>query len=102
MRQPPSVFSARVLRLAASEPVSGSVKPKHPRLSPEHSRGSQACFCSSVPQRWIDDQGVGAVVEPAAAVLLAHDRAEVAHPAELAHELQVEALVAGVLAPDGE
>jgi hypothetical protein len=36
--------------LAASEPVSGSVRPKQPRISPEHSRGSQRCFCSSVPQ----------------------------------------------------
>ena len=53
--QPPSIFSARVLRLAASEPVSGSVSPKQPRTSPEQRRGSHSCFCSSVPQRWIDE-----------------------------------------------
>ncbi len=52
--QPESVFVARVRRLAASEPVSGSVSPKQPRLSPEHSFGSQACFCSSVPHLSIE------------------------------------------------
>src|SRR5437763_1099454 len=55
MRQPPSVFSARVRRLAASEPVSGSVSPKHPRISPLQSLGSHSCFWSSVPQRWIEE-----------------------------------------------
>ena len=54
--QPPSTFSARVRRLAASEPVSGSVRPKHPSASPEQRRGSQRCFCSSVPQRSIEPQ----------------------------------------------
>ena len=37
MRQPPSIFSARVFRFEASEPVSGSVSPKQPSASPEHS-----------------------------------------------------------------
>ena len=54
--QPPSIFSARVRRMAASEPVSGSVRPKQPSASPEHRRGSQRCFCSSVPQRSIEPQ----------------------------------------------
>src|SRR3954463_15008024 len=54
--QPSPVFSARVLRWAASEPVSGSVRPKQPRISPLHRRGSHSCFCSSVPQRWIEEQ----------------------------------------------
>src|SRR3954454_14836471 len=54
--QPPSTFLARVFWLAASEPVSGSVNPKHPSASPEHSAGSQRCFCSSEPQRTIDEQ----------------------------------------------
>jgi hypothetical protein len=56
MRQPPSTFSARVLRFEASEPVSGSVRPKHPSASPEHSCGSHSYFCSSVPQRTIEEQ----------------------------------------------
>ncbi len=47
--QPESVLVARVRRLAASEPVSGSVRPKQPSASPEQSRGSHFCFCSSVP-----------------------------------------------------
>jgi hypothetical protein len=47
--QPEPVLVARVRRLAASEPVSGSVSPKQPSPSPEHRRGSQRCFCSSVP-----------------------------------------------------
>ncbi len=47
--QPFSVFLARVRRLAASEPVSGSVSPKQPSPSPEQSRGSHFCFCSSLP-----------------------------------------------------
>ena len=53
--QPPSTFFARVFWLAASEPVSGSVRPKQPSASPEHSFGSQRCFCSSVPQRTIEE-----------------------------------------------
>ena len=54
--QPESVFFARVRRLAASEPVSGSVSAKQPSASPEQSRGSHSCFCSSVPQRSIEPQ----------------------------------------------
>ena len=120
--QPPSVFVARVRRLAASEPVSGSVRPKQPSASPEQSRGSQLCFCSSrAPaldragdQRGLhgdhgagggvgaadllDDQPVADVVEPAAAVLLGDRRAEVADLAQLARQLAVEARGAVVLA----
>ena len=47
--QPESVLRARVFWLAASEPVSGSVSPKQPSHSPEHSFGRYLCFCSSVP-----------------------------------------------------
>ena len=54
--QPPSVLFALVRRLAASEPVSGSVSPKQPKASPEQSRGSRLRFCSSVPQRSIEPQ----------------------------------------------
>lgn len=36
---------------AGSEPWSGSVSPKHPMTSPEAMRGSQPCFCSSLPNR---------------------------------------------------
>jgi len=46
--QPESVFFARVFWLAASEPVSGSVSPKQPSHSPEHSLGRYLCFCASV------------------------------------------------------
>ena len=56
MTQPPSRRVARVRWLAASEPVSGSVSPKQPRYSPEQSLGSHFCFCSSVPQRRMDEQ----------------------------------------------
>ena len=56
IRQPPSIFSARVRRLAASEPVSGSVSPKQPNASPLVSCGSHRCFCSSEPQRSIEPQ----------------------------------------------
>ena len=37
--QPPSLLRARVFWLAASDPVSGSVRPKQPSHSPEHSFG---------------------------------------------------------------
>jgi hypothetical protein len=47
--QPESVLRARVFWLAASEPVSGSVRPKQPSHSPEHSLGRYLRFCSSVP-----------------------------------------------------
>ena len=42
--------------LAASDPVSGSVRPKQPNHSPEHSFGRYLCFCSSVPYLRIDEQ----------------------------------------------
>ena len=35
--------------------VSGSVSPKHPSHSPEHSFGRYFFFCSSLPQRRIDE-----------------------------------------------
>ena len=54
--QPESVFVARVRRLAASEPVSGSVSAKQPSASPEQSRGSHSRFCSSVPHCSIEPQ----------------------------------------------
>lgn len=51
-----SVASSRraVVRVApASEPPSGSVRPKAPRISPEQRRGSHSAFWASVPKRWI-------------------------------------------------
>jgi hypothetical protein len=54
MRHPPSSRVARVARFAASEPVFGSVSPKHPSASPEQSLGSHSRFCFSLPQRSID------------------------------------------------
>ena len=56
MVQPESVFLARVRRLAASDPVSGSVSAKQPSASPEQSLGSHSCFCSSVPHCSIEPQ----------------------------------------------
>src|SRR5215207_7037304 len=53
--QPPSSFFARVFWFAASEPVSGSVRPKQPSHSPLHSLGWYLCFCSSVPNLRIDE-----------------------------------------------
>ena len=47
----PSSSRARVLTLPASEPASGSVSPKAPRISPAHSRGSHSALCSSLPNR---------------------------------------------------
>ena len=38
------------VRLPASEPMSGSVRPKQPRISALASRGRYSCFCSSVPK----------------------------------------------------
>jgi hypothetical protein len=46
----------------------------------------------------LDDQPIRAVVEPAAAVVLGDDRAEIAHVGHLADPLEVEARVAVVLA----
>ena len=45
----PSVGKATVWVLEASEPASGSVRPKAPRISPEVSRGSHSRRCSSLP-----------------------------------------------------
>ena len=56
IRQPPSTRSARVRIEAASEPESGSVSPKQPKVSPVHRPGSQRRLCSSVPQRSIEPQ----------------------------------------------
>ena len=61
--QPPSTLVARVRWLAASEPVSGSVRPKHPNHSPEHSFGRYLCFCSSVPYLRNDEQTSDVVTE---------------------------------------
>jgi hypothetical protein len=49
----PSSSAARVRTLPASEPASGSVRPKAPSLAPEHRSGSSASFCASEPKRWI-------------------------------------------------
>ncbi len=46
----PSSSFAVVRVLPASEPASGSVRPKEPSLWPAHSSGSHSCFCSSVPK----------------------------------------------------
>ena len=49
---PSSSFA--VVRVApASEPASGSVRPKAASREPLVSCGSHSAFCSSVPQRWI-------------------------------------------------
>ena len=47
---PPS-SRACVRVLPASDPASGSVSPNAASRSPEVSRGSHSCFCSSVPNR---------------------------------------------------
>ena len=47
---PPS-GSAWVWVLPASDPASGSVRPKAASFPPLQSWGSQSSFCSSVPQR---------------------------------------------------
>jgi hypothetical protein len=47
--QPPFCFVARVATEAASEPVPGSVRPKHPSHSPEQSFGRTCAFWSSLP-----------------------------------------------------
>ena len=122
MRQPPSIFSARVFRLEASEPVSGSVRPKQPSASPEQSlrqpllllllgapahdrradeRGDHrdhGAHGRVAAAHLLHDQPVRAVVHATAAVLLGHDRAEEADVRDLLHELGVEVLVAVVLA----
>ena len=45
---------ARVRIPAGFEPKSASVSPKQPMASPDASRGSHCCFCSSDPKRWIE------------------------------------------------
>lgn len=50
IQSPPSRL-AYVRIAAGSEPWSGSVSPKQPMTSPAAMRGSQACFCSSLPNR---------------------------------------------------
>jgi len=50
----PSRFA--VVRIEpGSEPASGSVSPKQPMRSPSCIPGSQRCFCSSEPQRQIEN-----------------------------------------------
>ncbi len=49
--QSPLSSVARVCTLPASEPASGSVRPKAPSLVPAVSLGSQSRFCSSLPKR---------------------------------------------------
>jgi hypothetical protein len=44
--------SARVRTLPASEPASGSVSPKAPSRSPEHSFGIHSALCSSEPNAY--------------------------------------------------
>ena len=48
--QPSPSRRARVRIPAGFEPKSGSVSPKQPIASPDCSRGSQRCFCSSEPK----------------------------------------------------
>ena len=50
MTQSPLSAVARVRVLPASEPASGSVRPKAPSVSPLVSFGIQCCFCSSEPK----------------------------------------------------
>ena len=45
--------SARVRVAPASEPASGSVRPKAPSARPATRSGSHRAFCSSVPNRWM-------------------------------------------------
>ena len=47
----PSSRTARVRTLPASDPASGSVRPKAPSRAPEHRSGSRDSFCSSEPNR---------------------------------------------------
>jgi len=49
----PSLSSAVVPVLPASEPASGSVSPNAASFSPPQSMGSHSERCSLVPQRWI-------------------------------------------------
>ena len=51
IRHWPFSSSACVRGLPASEPASGSVRPKAARRWPETSSGSHCSFCASVPYR---------------------------------------------------
>ncbi len=51
--QPSGPSDARVRTLPASEPASGSVRPKAASFDPEVSCGSQSRFCSSLPNRYM-------------------------------------------------
>ena len=53
MIQLPFRSSALVLVAPASEPASGSVRPKDHSLCPESRSGSHCCFWSSVPKSWM-------------------------------------------------
>jgi hypothetical protein len=50
--QSPPSSCARVRVLPASEPASGSVRPKAPSSSPAQSRGIHSAFCSSDPNAY--------------------------------------------------
>ncbi len=52
-QSPPASRLAYVRMPAGSEPWSGSVSPKQPMISPAAMPGSQRCFCSSEPKRWM-------------------------------------------------
>ena len=68
----PSSRRAVVLVAPASEPPPGSVSPKAPRASPEHSRGSHSRFCSSVPKRYT---GIAPSETPASSVIATDESA---------------------------
>ncbi len=111
-----------MLWLAASEPVSGSVRPKQPSAlaraqlrqpalllllgAPAHDRRAHqrglhrddGAHRRAAAADLLDHDRVGQVVEPGAAVLARDDRAEVALVGDLAHQLGVEVVVAVVLA----
>ena len=114
MRQPPSVFVARVCWFAASEPGVRLGQPEaaeplaraelrqvllllllgapaQDRASrPARSAPRSPCASPSVAADLLDDDAVGEVVEAGAAVLARHDRAEVPLVGDLADELEVE------------
>ena len=120
--QPPFLRVARVATEAASEPVPGSVSPKQPEpLAGAELRQELLLLLLGAPlldrardQRGLHrhdrargrvaaadllhDEAVADVVEAAPAVLLGDGRAEVAHLGDALHQLEVEALVAVVVA----
>ncbi len=49
IRQPPATFSAPVAMVCASEPLMGSVRPKHPSFCPLATGVSTRFFWSGVP-----------------------------------------------------